>query len=109
MDTNESHEVMLLAASRLLNFATRLHIADDRLSEAAACLSAAPVPGDLAAAVAAAQARVQEVIGELREVGRTLGTTAIREATVERDARRAERAEEARVARRARRVGSRTR
>jgi hypothetical protein len=100
MDKRESHEATLLACSRLLHFAMQLHIADDRLNDAVACLSAA-------AAVAAAQARVHEVIGELREVARTLGKSAIHEANEERDARRALRAEEARTARRAKRVASR--
>lgn len=62
------------------------------LNEAAAvCLSAAPVPGELASDVAEAQARIQEVIGELREVARALGKTAMRESRKERAAGRAQR------------------
>ena len=88
MDARENYEV-LRAGTRLLNFAARLDIADERLNEAAAvCLSAAPVPGDLMVAVAQERARIQEVIGELREVARALGKTAMREARKERAARR---------------------
>jgi hypothetical protein len=88
MDARENYEV-LRAGTRLLNFAARLDIADERLNEAAAlCLSAAPVPGDLMVAFAQERARIQEVIGELREVARALGKTAMREARKERAARR---------------------
>jgi hypothetical protein len=88
MDAKEAHEV-LHAGVRLSSVVAQLLHADDALSEAAeVCLGDVAVSNRLAAGVARAQVRVQDVIGELRELRRLLRNVALNEARAARARRR---------------------
>jgi hypothetical protein len=80
MDAKETHKV-LHAGVRLWSVEQQLLHADDALNDAAAVsLGEVAVPAKLAARVARAQVRIQDVIGELREVRRLLRNVALNEA-----------------------------
>jgi hypothetical protein len=94
MDARRAHEVVR-AGVRLSSVVTQLLHADDALNAAAeVCLSDIAVPATLAAGVAQAQVRIQDVVGELRELRRLLRNVALSEA-------RAARAQKVRGSRRA--------
>jgi hypothetical protein len=88
MDGREARDV-LHAGVRLSSVVAQLLHADDALNEAAeVCLGDVAVPATLAAGVARAQVRVQDVIGELRELRRLLRNVALNEARAARARRR---------------------
>jgi hypothetical protein len=94
MDARKAHE-LVHSELRLSSVLVQLLHADDALNAAAqVCLSDIAVPATLAAGVAQAKVRIQDVIGELRNLRRLMLDVALSET-------RAPRARKARRARRA--------
>jgi len=80
MDARKAHEVVH-AGVRLSSVVTQLLHPDDALNAAAeVCLSDIAAPATLAAGVAQAQVRIQDVVGELRELRRLLRNVTLSEA-----------------------------
>jgi hypothetical protein len=88
MDAREARDV-LHAGVRLSSVVAQLLHADDALNKAAeVCLADVAMPSTLAAGVAQAQVRVQDVIGKLRELQHLLRNVALNEARAARARRR---------------------